>query len=798
MSGLLEDFKYALRQVRNNPRVLVLVVLILGIGIGANSTIYSLIEAAANLPIRDQYTIVLLWSINQARALDRTPISFGDFADMKSSLGALQDLAALYDETVHVSGSAGAVRLSAQRVTANYFSVLGVTPAVGRDFNAADAGRNDPAVILSDAAWRTQFGADPNVLGRTIEINDVVHQVVGVMKPDFVYLSEGTSVWLPMKDPVTTDDRNARALIAVGRLRRLDDMPQLQAQATALASQLATEHPDTHTGWQFSVTGAIPVRGDEGLVLALIILLPFFVLGIACANIANIFLARAVGRQREVAVRVALGASRIRIVRLLLIESAVYAVAGGTAGILAAIWGVDLVRGFNFLWTNAKVDVPVIAASILTALLCGLLFGVTPALQMMRVGAGETLKRISARATLDRKGHRLRSALMVGEITAATLLLLLAGLVLRSVVELRALETGFRVEGVQTFRTELLAYRHPELTNAVQGHLAILQSIRQIPGVLAAGAGTRVPTQGGRNNPTEQLEIEGRVYPGKERDWGMDLTVTPGYFEALGVPILRGRYFNSTDTASAPPVAVISLTMAKRYWSDREAVGERFRLTDIGPSAPWITVAGVVGDVRNDDAGAAPLPTIYFPLTQHPVRSLTYVLQTAPAVSISAATLRDAVAKAEANIPLYDVITMRRLLNDDLSGAYFTAGFLAALGLIALSLAAVGIFGVLSHVTSERIPEIAIRMALGAEANQIARTFIWRALRLTSVGIIAGSVGAIGAFRMIRSTLTDVSIVDPAALSVVIGLLLFVAAAACYLPVRRATKLDPMTVLRWE
>jgi putative ABC transport system permease protein len=798
MNGLLEDVRYALRQVRKSPRLLVLIVVILGIGIGATATIFSLIEAAGNLPIRDQKTTVLVFSINPARMLDRTPISAGDFADMKTRLPVLQDLAAFSEETVHVQGPSEPTRLSIQRVTTNFFSVLGVAPAFGRDFNHEDVTRNQPVVILAHGTWQNEFGADSGILSRTIQINGLEHRVVGVMKPEFQYLSESTALWLPMKDPITTDDRGSRELIVVGRLRNTADTPQLQAQAALLATQLAAEHPDNDAGWQFSITGTIPVRRDEAIVLAFVVLLPFLVLGIACANIANVLLARAVGRQREVAVRIALGASRIRIIRLLLIESGVYALAGGGVGILAGIWGTDLIRGFSLFWANAKVDIWVLAASLLTALLSGLLFGITPALQMIRVGAGETLKRTSSATTIDRRGHRLRSALMVGEVAAATLLLLLAGLVLRSVEELRTLDTGFRIDGVQTFRTALLEYRYQEPAGAVQGHRAILDGLRQTPGVRAAGAGTRVPTQGGRNNPTQQLEIQGRVYLGKERDWAQDLSVTPGYFEALAVPLLRGRDFNSGDLAFSAPVAVISQTMAKRYWGNGVAVGQKFRLAGLGTEAPWITVAGVVGDVRNDDAGAPPLPILYFPLTQHPARQLTYVLQTSGGASIAAATIRATVAKVEPGIPIHDVKSMRQLLNDDLAGAYFTAGFLAVLGIIALSLAALGIFGVLSHVASEHRPEIAIRMALGAEPSQIVRRFVGKALRLTSAGIAVGGAGAAGAFRLIRSSLSDVSVVDPIAASVVVGMLLLVAGVACYFPVRRATRLDPMTVLRWE
>jgi putative ABC transport system permease protein len=798
MSGWLEDFKYAFRQVRSNPRLLLLVIAILSIGIGANTTIYSLIEAAGHLPVRDQNTLVLLWSVNPARMLDRTPVSPGDFADMRAQLSALDSLAAFFEDIVHVKGSAEPMRVDVQRVTSNYFSVLGVSPALGRTFDTVDANSSEPVVILANSTWETNFGGDRGILARTIEINGVAHRIIGVMKPDFQYLSEDTGLWLPIKDPASTDDRSERGLMAVGRLRRLEDMPQLQVQLAALSTQLAAEHAQTDAGWQFNITNTVPVRRDEAIVLALVIVLPVLVLGVACANIANIFLARGVGRQREVAVRVALGASRRRIVRLHLMESALYAFVGGTAGVLAGVWGTDSIRGFSIFWKNATVDVPVLIASLATAALCGLLFGLMPALRMSSVEPGQALKRDSSRTTIDSKGRRLRSLLMFGEVSAAALLLLLCGLVLRSVMELRGMDTGFRINGVQTFRTALLEYRHASPADAVQGHQAILDSLRQIPGVLIAGAGNRVPTQGGRNNPTQQLEIEGRDYLGKDRDWAMDLTVTTGYFEALDVPVLRGRLFGPGDIAAAPPVAIVSLAMAKKYWSDANPVGQKFKLTEAGAAAPWIMVSGVVGDVRNDDAGSPPVPTIYLPLTQHPVRTLTYVLQTSPDYSIPLAAIRDAVAKVEPSIPVYDVKTMRQLINDDLAGAYFTTGFFAVLGIIAVSLAALGIFGVLSHVAAESRPEIAIRIALGAKPSQIVWKFVWSTLRRTLAGIVVGSVGAIAAFRMIRSTLSNISVVDPLAVGTAVGLLLLIAAVACYLPLRRAASFDPMVVLRSE
>jgi predicted permease len=798
VAGLTEDLKSATRQVRKNPRLLLLIAVILGVGIATNATIFSLIDAAARLPIQDQFTVNLLWSVNSQRGLDRTPVSAGDFADLKARLKSVKAIAAFSEDTVHLTGGTEPVRMPVQHVTANYFSVLGVVPAIGRDFNIDDLSAAEPAVILSDSTWQKQFGSDPNILERKIQINGVSHRIAGVMKPKFQYLLPDVALWIPMKDPTPAADRVSHDLIVVGRLFKAGDAPRLNAEATVIAQQLASEHPGTDAGWQFSTTPAIPVRPQERVVLALIIGLPVVMLGIACANIANILLARGIGRNREIAVRIAIGASRWRIIRLLLIESSVYALVGGAAGILGSLWGISAVKQSNFLWADARLDPFVLLVSVAMALACGIVSGLTPALHTTRLGVAECLRRGSGKATIDRKGQRLRSVLVIGEIAAATVLLLLAAFGIRSVEELRAIPTGFRLVGVQTFGTEILDYRYPAMSDVVQAHEAVLQSLRRLPNVRYAGAGERVPTQGGRNNPTRQIEIDGRSYPDpRQRDWGMDLAVTPGYFEALGVPLLRGRYFDQTDSAAAPRAAIISQTMAKKYWQDDDPVGQTFHLAGDNSSPPT-TIVGVVGDVRNDAADQPPAPMLYFPLTQRPKRPLTYVLQSFNLSVPDSSLIRSAVAAADPTLPIFDVHTMSELLNEDLSGTYFTAGFLSVLGIIALALAAIGIFGVLSQITSERRTEIGIRVALGANPGQVVLGFVMKAIRLSGVGIGIGVVLTLCSFRLIRGTLYGVGPADPIALGFTLAALFATAMAACYLPARSAARIDPMATLRNE
>ncbi len=793
-----QDFRYAFRQARKNPGLVALITVVLALGIGANTTVFSLVRAGAHMPIRDPLRVVLFWSANQSRGLDRSLISPGDFADLKSSLRTVEDVAASIGGPAHLMGAAEPLRLSALRVTANYFSVLGIAPAIGRDFVAEDSESEQAVVILAHATWQNYFGGEPEILGRRVEINGIPHEVIGLMAPEFVFLSSD-ELWLPMRIPTAFDDRTARRLIVVGRLNPDATLEQAQSEASILSEQLVERHPDTEVGWEITVTGAAPMRPDEIIVSSPIIGVPFLVLGIACANIANLLLAQGLRRKREIAVRVALGASRSRIVRLLLIESVVYAMIGAGCGVLLGSLGTDLIVSLNLtpFWSRARVDMWVLAASIGAGLFSVLLFGLAPALGTARVDHNDALKQGSANTTIDRKSQRLRKGLVIGEVAAATLLLLVAGLMLRSATALRAIETGFNVDGVLTFRTDLQGYRYAELSDAARVHLGMLDSLRGLPGVMFAGAGTRVPIEGNRNNPTEQLVIEDREYPDPgERDWSVDLTVTPGYFEALGVPLLEGRYFGPRDTASSLPVAVVGLSTAQKYWGREEAIGRRIRMGDLGSRAPWVTIVGIVGDVRNDDADAPPLPTIYFPLGQRPARALTYVVQTTQNPGSASEAIRRAVTIREPGLPIYRLRTMEQLLWDDLEGVYIVVGLFGVFGLIALSLTALGIFGVLSHVTSESRPELAIRTALGANPNEIVYQFVWKGLRLAIVGIVMAVFAGIGLVQIIQNALYGVGPVDPFAFGLAITVLLTVAVLACYFPARRAARTDPMTVLR--
>jgi putative ABC transport system permease protein len=710
-----------------------------------------------------------------------------------------------------MTGGVEPVRLIAERITTNFLSVLGVEPIIGRGFAADEYNQPEAVTILSHSTWQTVFGGDREILQRQIEIDGVPHRIIGVL-PELGFFSYGINLWTPMRDPTSSEDRAVRSLTVMGRVApeiavgyMLFDprprVPELHAELAVLSKQLAESHPDIDREWSMSFSGVVPMRTSEVVVSALFMITPVFVLAIACANVANLLLARAVGRKRDISVRIALGASRFRIVRLLMVESVLYALAGAAVGVALGVWGVDLLRGFDAtpFWSTAQVDVFVLAGSLAVAGLSALFFGLTPASQTLRLALIESLKHGAANVAIDRKGHRLRTILMTSQVAAATLLLILVGLTLRSALRVSALDLGFQMDRVLTFRLEVPEYSHPDSESVAQTHLRIVENIRALPGIEYAGIGTRVPTAGSRNNHSEQLEIPGRAAAAEgEGDWAVDLTISPGYLEALRIPLLRGRSFSSADTAASQPVALVSKATVDRYWPNGDVIGKTVRLVSAGPAARWMTIVGVAGDVRNDNASAPPLPMLYLPMSQHPIRGATYVLQASTDVDATTAAVRTAVRAAEPNLPVFNFQTMNQVVESDLVGLYFPVRLLGAFAGLAFFLAMVGMYGVLSHLTSERSAEIAVRVALGARPGQVIWAFVSKGMRITLYGVIAGIGAGFLVSPVLRSVLFGVSATDPTSFAVVTATILAVALAACFLPARRAAKRDPMSVLRCE
>ena len=800
---LRQDVAYAIRRARHDPGLVILITLVLGVGIGVNTTVFSLLKniVLPNLPVHEQDRLALVWSVNQERNVDRSPLSRGDFADLKRRSTSFSSLAASERTSVHFEAGSEPLRLVGDRVTTNLFAVLGVTPAAGRDFQPEDALSTTSAVILSGQAWRQYFGGDPSVLGRSITIDGKPYRVIGVTGPDFWFMARDVAFWLPMREPDPSDDREDRNLIVVGRMNPGVQRSQVESATLVVSHQIEKQSGLAGRGWEMTVTGLLPLRPAEKAAIFMMFWIVALILAMACANIANILLARSLGRKREIGVRLALGAGRQRLIRQLVVESMVYASLGTAVGLVLGAAATDLVRrsmSSPFLST-AHVDFPVLVAGLLIGAVCALLVGLTPALYSLRPGIVEALKQGAGVAFTDARGARLRRFLLTGQVACATMLVLVTGLMIRSASQLHSQKLGFRMDGILTFRLDLPEYRYPEMASVARAQQRLLSVLRSAAGFLTVGAGNRVPIEGSRNNPTLRFRTDRDVPANRDSGrWALDLAITPGYLEALGVPLLRGRYFADLDNASSVPVAVISHAMATRYFGGEDPIGRKIELDSRGGESLWTTIIGVVGDVRNDNAFEPPAPTVYLPLSQRPSRTATYVVRCQQNLSSAAETVRKLVRNVEPGLPVYRQRPMREVIREDFSDLDSIVGLLSVFGAVAVFVASLGIFGVLSHLIAARRAEIGIRIALGAVPAEVARLFLRQGLCFASSGLILGTLGGIAAGWAFRAALAQVRPFDPVTVFSTLLLLLAAAASASYLPARRATGVDPLSILRSE
>jgi putative ABC transport system permease protein len=678
-------------------------------------------------------------------------------------------------------------------------------PAIGRPFTAEEDKAGAPRVlVMSDRLWTDRFGRDERIVGRTVTLDGQPFTVIGVMPKGFdfprVMIGQPVDVWLPFRFDEAKAERGGHFLGVVGRLRDGVLLAGAQAQMDTIAHRLQQQYPDTNTNWLVNLFSLHDeVVGNVRTALMVLVGAVGFVLLIACANVANLLLARATGRAKELAVRAALGAGQGRLVRQLLTESVVLSFAGALLGVILAAWGLDLAASMASAWLprswEVGVNLPVLVFTAGAAIFTGIVFGLAPSIHVTRAALAHTLK-TTGRGTVSSGHQRLRTVFVVAEVALAFVLLIGAGLLVRSFHQLAQVRPGFQPDQTMTAVVSLPDARYDTIQKQEGFTTPLLERVRRVPGVRAAALASFIPFDGKETLLTFEIAGEATPPPANRRlaQWRV---VSDGFFETLGIPVLKGRAFTTADTSASPKVAVIGRALAKKYFGSKDPIGQRVTLDEqASPTATWFTVVGIVDDVRYRRLSDAPRPQMYFPVSQQAFPEFTLVAKTGSDPFSIVATVRGIVRGLDAAIPLNDVRTLEQVVSSSMAGERFRTTLLVAFAVIALVLSTIGVYGVMSYSVEQRAPEMGLRMALGASPGDVLRLVAGQGLRLAVAGVVIGLVGAFWVTRLLASLLFGVSATDPATFGAIATLLIGVAALASYLPARRATRTDPMVVLR--
>ena len=806
MHVLWQDLRYAVRTLLKNPGFPLIAILTLALGIGASTAIFTVVDAALlrGLPYKSPERLYHLWERRPTQEFSQREFSYPDYQDYQQN-GIFEGLAAYTGGGGIMTGRGEPTLVFSPAVSANFFSVLGVNPILGRTFlTHEDKPGSQRVAVLTYAMWQRSFGGDPAILNQSLTINGQSYTVIGVLPANFDFALRRADLWLPYQpNEAQLTRRFLHGTNLIGRLKPGVSVEQAQSELDVIAKRIEQEHNQSHAGTTLRL---VPLQeqvvGDVRPILLLLLAAVGFVLLIACANVASLFLTRSLSRQKEVAIRAALGASGWRVIRQMLTESVLLSLAGGAVGLLIGYWGIDALaavlpenqlNALPFL-KSLQIDTRILGFSFALSVLTGIVFGVAPAFQSSRLDLNEVLKE-GGRTMAGGARNRLRKAFVMSEIALAVVLLIGAGLMLKSLLRLMQTNVGFDPQNVLTMTVALPAAKYAEASTQISFYDQLSEHINSLPGVRASGTVNILPLQGGN---TTRFLVEGDPIPPEQGIEANIRVVNENYFQTLGIPLIAGRMFDNRDNANSPGVVIIGKTVADRIFAGRDPVGRRLNYSSFPGQADLIV--GVVGDVKIAGLDEAIKPVLYYPFRQAPSMATNLVLRTTADPASLAGAIGTEIRRLEPDVAVFGVREMEDLIAA--SPAAFMRRFPAVLigifAFVAIVLASIGIYGVVSYSVSQQTHYIGVRMALGAQTSDILRMVLRQGLVLALLGTGIGVVAALGLTRLMKSLLYQVQANDPVTFVIVVATLFGVALLACYIPARRATRVDPLVALRYE
>lgn len=814
MESFWQDLKYGIRVLGKSPGFTAIAILTLALGIGANTAIFSVVNAEIwrPLPFRDPEQLVRVASTNAKTHAINNAASYPDFADWRSQNRVFQNMAAYTEASFTLTGIDQPAHLEAASVSADLFNLLGVAPALGRTFVSEEDEPHHHVVVLSHRLWKERFAGDPQIVGRVITLDNSAYTVVGVMPAGFQFplTRESATLWStfsPLREssdnsPTMTDERGAHFLRCIARLKPGITVTQAQVDMNVIGSSLGSRFPDSNRYFGVRVASE-QEQMTQAIRPALFVMMVAvgFVLLIACVNVANLLLARATGRTREIAIRTALGASRARVVLQLLTESLVLALMAGFLGLLLAAWGSDLLVRFSpqsLPRVEAiHLDGWVLVFTIVLTVVTGMVFGLAPALQISHTSIVEALKEGALSMTAGKGRHRLRSSLVILEMALALVLLVSAGLLIRSLARLQDVNPGFDPRNVMTSNVDLPDVKFPD-AKKVQFFGDLMPRLKALPGVTYAAAIAPLPMCGEEVRVT--LQIDGHLVAKSEEPHTSLRVITPEYFSTMRIPLLQGRDFGARDETNSTPVVIVNEAFARQFFPGESPIGKHIKPEiAAGPGEPSMReIVGVVGNVKFQDLTTEWLPESYVPYSQIPFGSMTIVTRTEQEPHALAKPIAESVRSLDKDLPTYSPRTVEEYLDGTIAVPRFNTFLLGFFAGLAILLTAVGLYGVISYAVAQRTHEIGIRMALGARPQDMMRLIVGQGLRLAMIGVSLGLVAALALTHFLASLLFGVTSTDPISFLSVVVLIFAVVIIACYLPARRAMRVDPMVALRYE